>query len=535
MDYHMKRACKSITQQVHDYSEFHMEIMKKIKYKHMKKYILILLTLSIILTSCNDWFDVTSGSEIREEDHYNSVTGFQQSLIGCYIGMTDETLYGKYLSWDLLEMLGNQFEPFPLYATTSLEYRVQHFNFQHTDVVPAIENIWAKAYSVIANANEALYNIEIQKNNIDEIDYHIIKGELLAIRAYMHFDLLRLYGYGDWANRNAELNAKYTIPYVKNVSKEVTAQQPGQATIQLILSDLDESAALLKDFDPVTGKHTTSYYSEVNIDDFYNNRGIRLNYYAVKGLQARVLLWEGSSENKTKALMAAEEVINGVGEGIRDDEMKTYIYLLSPSNISRTTTSLATEYLFGLNVTDMDKKVLRYINPNFQDTDYAAMYLHPTDATTIYEGSTSDVRYSVLLSQNTISSTLGFVPLKIYQPNLGSFYSNKVSMIRLPEIFYIAAECYATGPNPNLQLAMDRLNTIRNNRGLYENLTGLTAEQIINEIGKEYHKEFLSEGVMFYYYKRNGFKKIPHQSVEMGDAQYVLPYPAFELQSGRVQ
>ena len=61
-----------------------------------------------------------------------------------------------------------------------------------------IENIWAKAYSVIANANEALTNMEGQESSLNEVYYHVIKGELLAIRAYMHFDLLRLYGYGDW-------------------------------------------------------------------------------------------------------------------------------------------------------------------------------------------------------------------------------------------------------------------------------------------------------------------------------------------------
>ena len=37
---------------------------------------------------------------------------------------------------------------------------------------------------------------------LNKVYYHVIKGELLAIRAYMHFDLLRLYGYGDWKNRS---------------------------------------------------------------------------------------------------------------------------------------------------------------------------------------------------------------------------------------------------------------------------------------------------------------------------------------------
>jgi len=72
-------------------------------------------------------------------------------------------------------------------------------------------------------------------------------------------------------------------------------------------------------------------------------------------------------------------------------------------------------------------------------------------------------------------------------------------------------------------------------RGLYENLEDLTVEQTLEEIKKEYHKEFLSEGVMFYYYKRTGATVVPHYTEEMGDEEYLLPYPAFELQAGRVQ
>jgi hypothetical protein len=502
----------------------------------MKQYILIIIAVALFsFTACNDWFDVTSGSEIREEDHYSSITGFQQSLIGCYIGMADEALYGKQLSWHLIEFLGNQFEPLLQVSTTALEYRIQQYNFQHASSVDAIERIWAKAYSVIANANEALTFLEKNGEMLDEIDYHIIKGELLAIRAFMHFDLLRLYGYGNWANRSAELNARLTIPYVTVLSKDATPQQTGETTIRKIMADLEEAASLLKDYDPVTGKHPVSFYAEVNADGFMEQRNIRLNYYAVKGLQARVLLWEGSDESKKKALAAAEEVIAAVEKGIKLDDMNTFIYFLTPSNISRSNSSLATEHLFGLNVADLPTKIARYINPYYQDTDYAAMYLRPEDAVSLYEGSTSDVRYSVLLNQSTNNSTMGFVPLKVYESGSLTFYHDKVSVIRLPEIYYIAAECYATGASPDLNKAMERLNTVRNNRGLYDTLEELTAEQIVEEIKKEYHKEFLSEGVMFYYYKRTGAVTVPHGAAEMEDEQYVLPYPAFELQAGRVQ
>lgn len=80
----------------------------------MKKYIYIILIYmtSLIASSCSDWFDVTAPSEIRKDDHFSSVTGFQQSLIGCYIGMTDDALYGTNLSWFATEIMAHQFNPY---------------------------------------------------------------------------------------------------------------------------------------------------------------------------------------------------------------------------------------------------------------------------------------------------------------------------------------------------------------------------------------------------------------------------------------
>ena len=133
--------------------------------------------------------------------------------------MTDNILYGKELSWYAIEILGHQFNPVTSNSSNSKEMQeYERFNYDHTQIFSDIENIWAKAYSVIANANEALTNMEGQESSLNEVYYHVIKGELLAIRAYMHFDLLRLYGYGDWKNRSAELNSKKTIPYVTTLS-----------------------------------------------------------------------------------------------------------------------------------------------------------------------------------------------------------------------------------------------------------------------------------------------------------------------------
>ena len=79
------------------------------------------------------------------------------------------------------------------------------------------------------------------------------------------------------------------------------------------------------------------------------------------------------------------------------------------------------------------------------------------------------------------------------------------------------------------------MNIVRKTRGLYNPLTHLTQAEVLKEIEKEYQREFLGEGIMYFYYKRLGAEMIPAKSGAMTDADYVLPFPDLEIQSGRIQ
>ena len=82
--------------------------------------------------------------------------------------------------------------------------------------------------------------------------------------------------------------------------------------------------------------------------------------------------------------------------------------------------------------------------------------------------------------------------------NVSAAFKNRIPMIRISEMYYIAAECEGDGT-----LATDYLNAVRNNRGLTaEKLENLTPDLLKNEIFKEYQKEFYGEGQLWYYYKR---------------------------------
>ncbi len=489
----------------------------------------VILALSLTLLSCNKWLDVTPPSQIREEQQFNSTEGFQQALIGCYIAMTDDLLYGRALTWGTIELMAGQYEE--LANSSSNDYGISKYSYTSTNGQKYVNGIWAKAYNVIANANNALKYIEINKEKLDNINYSIIKGELLAIRAYMHFDLMRLYGYGNLANRG-DITGKYAIPYVTTLDKEMTPQLTYQQTLAKLIADLEESTTLLQ-IDPLTKIHPQEYYAEVNIDGFFNNRQQRLNYYATSLLLARVYMWEGSSQNIGKALQLANMVI------LKSQENQAVTW--ATSNSTSSDPAMKSEHLFSVNIQDLYDKTANYfmldINAN---GDIYAQIVSNNNLLSIYEtdgpGNT-DFRFSRQYLQNntTIDGAYAYTPIKFYGAATDNITKNYIPLIRLPEAYYIAAECYLKQSAPNVQLALDILNAVRAKRNITQELSGLDAQQAMDEVVKEYRKEFYSEGHMFFLYKRNGVATIPGYNEEAGDNVYLMPYPNTEIQMGRNQ
>lgn len=97
-------------------------------------------------------------------------------------------------------------------------------------------------------------------------------------------------------------------------------------------------------------------------------------------------------------------------------------------------------------------------------------------------------------------------------------------------MYYIAAECLkATDPAK----ATSYLTAVRASRGVTAPLpASLTADQIQEEIRKEYWKEFPSEGQLFFYFKRMNGTAVPGVNGTYPSARYVLPLPPAELEFG---
>ena len=118
---------------------------------------------------------------------------------------------------------------------------------------------------------------------------------------------------------------------------------------------------------------------------------------------------------------------------------------------------------------------------------------------------------------------------KLFQ--VSSAYNNRQPLLRMSEMYLIAAECASSKKD-----ALAYLNTLRQHRG-FDVSNDLTEESVSDDmlqdlIGKEYRKEFVGEGQWFFYCKRTDQASLPNVKVPFSKDYYVLPIPDAELEYG---
>lgn len=488
--------------------------------KNIKKIVIGLFLLLTTVACQKDWLDEQSSMQVSAEEQFETKDGFKDALMGVYIGMTDPALYGKDMTWNLVDLLSQQYATLP----TNANYAgIQRFRYDTQRSSDELEALWAQGYNVIANINLVLEMIDKKKGVVGDIDYSLIKGELLTLRVFVHFDIMRLFGYGDLGERQG-LMQEYSIPYVTTFNKNITPQLSYTETFQLMKNDLDQALELLKEGPVYATDKPDGYYDQVNRDGFYDNREQRMNYYAAKALQARVLQWKGK---QAEAGTVAEDVINNSFTQLINSET----YPIASDRI------FSQEILFALDTDGFKDLINPLLDAEGDGTNYDALYYTPNFVDETFEISNvnigiADVRYNTLMEQQS----RGFAETKLLQKGLTNETYNQMPLIKLPEMYYIAAESYAK--SNQLTKAIAFLNQVRSSRGILEEIPqSATKDEVLFEIKKEYKKEFLMEGQLFFYYKRTGETNIPGVSdnVTINDDIYVLPYPDQELEFGNRQ
>ena len=262
----------------------------------MKKYRFYLLALLPLLGGCEAYLDVNPKSEVTDKELYATAEGCEDAIYGIYAEMgADKDLYGRKLSFEYPEtMIGN----FTIPQTDPMAYAVQR-QWTTDDAVTIAEDIWVAGYKVIGHINKALTHILPKADDVYPY-IRLYKGELLALRAFMHFEMVRLFAVSSGSGDSAA-KAK-AIPYVKSYGIEVTPYSSLDKVFEEIVGDLTEAEKYLaEDEELVTPVRTNA------ADGFTSCRITHLNLYAVQAMLARVYWTAGNLELAEKY---AEKVID---------------------------------------------------------------------------------------------------------------------------------------------------------------------------------------------------------------------------------
>lgn len=467
------------------------------------------LTLTLLtVSSCNKFLDVRPVGELPSDQLLKDAQGFESALFGAYASLNNKALYGEKLSHEMIEILAQYFHVSGNEFVTSLV----KYDYSHSLVESAVNEVWGKMYKNISNVNNVI--ISLEKFSPESLRYYnIYKGEALGLRAFMHFDLLRLFL--DGAQGDTQ---DVGIPYSTDFSLTPSAIVNADKVYELIEKDLLEAEELLLEDEQYIS------YPKVNpAEPFLRDRETHFNLYAVQATLARMYFHKGDYQN---AHSYAKKVIDAGKHELLDKAdvaSGKFKGVLFPG-----------EVIFGVYSTEYFKTVHdRFL----LETSYFSYNLRD-DIKSIYEKEEQghDYRWEGFIrTPSTTARKLRFVKLidqyqvedREYQRPEGLIVG--INMIRLPEMYYIAAESVLQDDPAQARAYFDE---VLNSRGLtpLAERQGEASRLTVERITEERYKEFIGEGQTFFNYKRLNLdiKRTDGTTVPASKDIFVWPVPLDE-------
>ncbi len=478
--------------------------MRMCKMKNSNLCLLIASLLVLTFAACDDYLDVKPEDKFLESQVYSTVEGVYSALNGIYLNLSNQNIYGRDLTMGTVEFLAQLYRA----SEQHTHYTVRTYQYQDMDNKASFEKIWKSAYAEILNINVFIQNINIS-DVLSSEKKKLLKGEALGLRAMYHFDMLRLFG-PVYSKKPGALS----IPYYSRATTALQDLYPASAVIDSVLKDVELAESLLEN-DPV---RTKGGAEEMNGDDedFYKLRKYRMNYFALRALKARILLYKG---DKSSALVCARSVINEASEWF------TWVNVSDVNALSDPDRIFYDEVLFGFSNNKLyniqrevfdeeitDGKIYAPLTERLEELfennlkkDYRATktWMYPL-------AGKKDYRTFFKYAETSNTTLLR----RYYQP-----------LIRISEMYLIAAECETSSSD-----AIDYLNILRFNRGINDLAASVDVPVAIK---KEYMKEFYGEGQLFFYYKRVNEPMLPDggssKDITMTEEKYVVPLPDSEI------
>lgn len=483
-----------------------------------KKLLPALAATIILFSGCNKWLDVKPADQITDDKLFEDGNGYRNALNGIYQQASAPELYGRELTWGLTSVLSQDYNP--VTAALPVAYlRIGEYKYTETTVTPIVTNVWSKAFNCIANCNKLITEITSEDPGVfaqGETEKNLILGEALAMRALLHFDLLRLFAPSPSVDRVGNY-----LPYQVEYPSRYVAPTSTDVIIKNVIADLESAQVLVAQNDTVLNKSALSTglitlleggsSSALKGGLFFNFRMNRLNFVAIHGLLARVYLYNGDRVNAKKE---AEFVYKNYGPSGRQ-KWWGFTTATNATGAGKYP-KMANDLLLAFYDPDLVNKITTYrtlsrsfaINPEFaswfpaSERDYRRNYINSLNASDKWVGSTGTAQY--VQAQNKI-----------------------LPVLRLSEIYYIYSECLFD--EGNITEATRVLNEVRYARDKTNTFSGTTPEAFYQELFNEYRREYLVEGQTVFAHKRLSRPMIiGTRRIEM-DSKFVLPVPVGEL------
>jgi hypothetical protein len=442
----------------------------------MVKHLLLGLT-ALSLTACS--LDIKNESEISGDNVINTTQKATSVLAQAYRELPIDSRTFTMLSEDLQ----------PTYLLEYNSNEKQYYIWEERALTTNASSMWDSYYSTIVHLNTILHTEENIRDK--SVEWNYIKGNTLALKAYVYFDLLQLYSDRYTPNSPGVLRKdKLEI----ETNKRLTQKE----SIDYINTLLKEGLSLMKDYP--------------------NQKGYFITYKAAKQLEAKIAL-------HTRQYSEVEHIITEI---IQDgtslpNTPEAYRALWQNKDVA-STNQLYWSYDFMNNPNEYlrtqetgDIMHVNYLN-EFKDTD---------------------IRYTVS-QYNYIMKTAGNdkglrVLLGKYKTNYDDREQRKIVLSRYTESHFILIESLIE--QNKLKEATERLNEFLTsvNSGLIDNNQTQQSLRLIFRAEKQ--KEFIGEKVNFFDLKRWNIEIARYQSesnkklstIVATDFRWTWPLPLAEI------
>jgi len=437
----------------------------------MKKiFKLSFLALFMAVVSCDDATDIVQESELNDEAAFQSVEDLQSGLIGVYNAYGPD--FGGNGNGDII-LFNDLFTDNIKRGISNLGQGSQEYNFSIQPGSNPPGTIWANRYATINFANRVLRAMDRLAPDFSEADMEVanrIKGELLAMRALAHFDLLQ---YFSPSYTNLSAPGVIIVDFVPEIDQDLPRSTVGEV-FNFVNADLTAASELLSG---VVGE--TRFFVDANV---------------VKAIRARVALFEGNYD-------LAETLSAQLVADFPLSDVDPYFNIWSVDEIADT------EVIFALARLQNDPGIAAnwYANRvNIEGSPFLEMSNQLFD---LYDD--NDIRRFAFVDDSSDLSDPDnrIILIGKYQGGANGLLINHVKVFRSSEMLLIRAECEAR--DGRLTEAAASLRQIWLARGISDALvpaqpTFATPNDALRAILLERRKELAFEGHRYLDLKRIG-------------------------------